>query len=119
MQDLFKTYSNHRALKVLKWLLAMNFYGILSRHVLGEEYLILSRFWIRSQTRQFSPVNFDFLIHELEMPEGQTEKSVLKYLSSFYLEDSPKEELDNYLREDFKRFLYTLSIIPKASGKLL
>jgi len=75
--------------------------------------------WIRNQTRQFRHVNFDFLFYDLELPEGQTEKSIFQYLSSFYLEDSPKKELDNYLREDFKRFLYTLSIIPEGNGRLL
>lgn len=77
------------------------------------------KIWLRNQTRQFRHVNFNLLVYNLKLPEGQTEKSIFQYLSSFHLEDSPKQELDNYLREDFKRFLYTLSIIPKGCGKLL
>ena len=64
-------------------------------------------------------MNFDFLFYDLELPEGETEESIFQYLSSFYFEDSPKEELDNYLRDDFKRFLYTLSITPEGKGRLL
>jgi SAM-dependent methyltransferase len=38
---------------------------------------------------------------------------------SFRLDDDAHGELDAYLQEDFKRFLYTLDLIPKKGGKLL
>jgi SAM-dependent methyltransferase len=80
------------------------------------------KIWIRSKTRQDSPVGLHFLFYDLNLPAGQTEKSIFQYLSSFYFEDATKElkkELVNYLREAFGRFLYTLSIMPKGKGKLL
>ncbi len=59
------------------------------------------------------------LFYELILPNEETEELIYEYLSSFCLEDAPKEEMNNYLGESFRRFLYTLSIIPKGKGKLL
>ena len=59
------------------------------------------------------------LFYELILPNEETEELIHEYLSSFCLEDAPKEGKNNYLRESFRRFLYTLSIIPKGKGKLL
>jgi SAM-dependent methyltransferase len=65
------------------------------------------------------PDQYAFLDHPLELPEGQTEKSLFQYLASFHFEDGPTDEMHNYLRQDFRRFLYTLGIIPQGEGALL
>ena len=75
--------------------------------------------WLGRRIRQDSSINFNFLVHDLSLPDGETEESIYKYLSAFHFEDGPKEEMDNYLRQDFRRFLYTLSMIPKGKGKML
>ena len=58
-------------------------------------------------------------LHVLHLPQEETEDSLFRYLSDYHFENSGKEEMDNYLREDFKRFLYTLQIIPEGEGRLL
>jgi len=60
-----------------------------------------------------------YLSHPLILPPGETEESIFNYLSSYHFPDEPVGEMQNYLKEDFRRFLYTLQIIPKGCGKLL
>lgn len=54
--------------------------------------------------------------YPLTFPEGHTEQSLLDYLSGFRLDGSGGDELVNYLREDFLRFVYTLNLVPPASA---
>ena len=53
------------------------------------------------------------------LPPGETEISILDYLSGFKLEDAPEIEMQNYLNQDYKRFILTLGLIPADSGNLL
>lgn len=73
----------------------------------------------KNHHKQSRPVCFDFLAYPYVLPKGETEQSVFAYLSSFHLENAPRKELDEYLKADFKRFLYTLDMIPPGTGKLL
>ena len=60
------------------------------------------------------------LYNLLSLPPGETEESLLQYLSSYRLEDgSGKDELRGYLQEAFRRFLYTLQLVPNTAGQLL
>ena len=60
------------------------------------------------------------LIYPLQLPEGESEASILAYLQQFYIqEEGSSEELKNYLTEDFRRFLYTLALVPNQDGQLL
>lgn len=53
---------------------------------------------------------------EIILPEGESLASIFEYLSSFNFEDgSNPEEMKNYLNHDFKRFLFTLNLLPKLS----
>jgi len=53
-------------------------------------------------------------------PPGETEESVFNYLASWRLdEEGTEEEMTNYLRHDFKRFLITLNLLPPGNGRLL
>ena len=71
-------------------------------------------------TRRSLSLNLEELLSpQLDLPTGESLDSILSYLQKYRLEGSAKEELKNYLQEDFKRFLYTLQLIPKESGKLL
>lgn len=57
---------------------------------------------------------FPEIVHPIYYPNKETEKSLLDYLSGFSLGDSNKDELDGYLKQDFKRFVYTLNLLPQA-----
>lgn len=57
---------------------------------------------------------FPEMVHPIHYPDGETEKSLLKYLSGFRLDDSKTNELDGYLKQDFKRFVYTINLLPEA-----
>jgi SAM-dependent methyltransferase len=59
--------------------------------------------------------------YPLKFPRNETIESIYTYLSSYQIKDQEflSDELDNYLREDLKRFLYTLSLVPKEKGNLL
>lgn len=61
-----------------------------------------------------------YLQHELLLPVGETETSIFDYLAEYYIEgEGPSEEFKMYLKEAFRRFLYTLQIIPEGEGELL
>ena len=69
--------------------------------------------------RSLSPNLEALLSPPLDLPTGESLDSMLSYLQKYSIEGSTKEEIKNYLKEDFKRFLYTLQLIPKGPGKLL
>jgi SAM-dependent methyltransferase len=63
-----------------------------------------------------------FTAHSLTLPTGESEASVFDYLASYWLEEEgplPRNELRAYLLEAYRRFLYTLQLIPPGDGKLL
>jgi hypothetical protein len=68
---------------------------------------------------RFPAIKMDFLSYPLALPAGETEKSILDCLSVFYFEEDQSEEFRMYLKVAFKRFLYTLQIIPPGEGRLL
>lgn len=58
----------------------------------------------------------DYLNPPIELPGGLTLPQISDYLNDLTLEDAndlAKKELRNYLREDFKRFCYTFSLLPE------
>lgn len=81
------------------------------------------RIWLGYQikVRRASRFHYQsYLQHELNLPPGETEQSLYGYLSNFEHEHGRrKEELAGYLREAFRRFLYTLQIVPRGNGRLL
>ncbi len=63
---------------------------------------------------------FPKMVHPIQYPSGETEESLLNYLQGFRLDGATGNELDNYLAQDFKRFVYTLNLLPKQQqGSLL
>jgi SAM-dependent methyltransferase len=55
----------------------------------------------------------------LPLPEGLREVELLKLFSSFELEGAPKNEMDNYWRQDWKRFVYTFGLVSDLTGNCL
>ena len=53
----------------------------------------------------------------LPLPPGWTEESLKRLISSVRVEDGPAEELRTYAEGDFKRFVYTLGMVPEKSGQ--
>ncbi len=65
-------------------------------------------------------VHYPFLHRPLAIPRGETLESLYNLLDSYRFDYDKTGEFTNYLREDFKRFLYTLSLVPSnAEGSLL
>ena len=60
------------------------------------------------------------LQHPIFYPDGYDEKTLFDYLSAFRLDGDTSNELGAYLREDFKRFVHTLNLLPtNSAGKKL
>jgi glycosyltransferase involved in cell wall biosynthesis/SAM-dependent methyltransferase len=55
----------------------------------------------------------------LPLPRGLSEESLREMLCSVQVEDGPLEELKNYVNGDFKRFVYTLGLVPERSGQTI
>jgi SAM-dependent methyltransferase len=56
---------------------------------------------------------FPEIVHPLHYPNGESEESLLNYLQGFQLDGDESGELAGYLNEDFKRFVYTLNLLPQ------
>lgn len=52
----------------------------------------------------------------LQLPVGWTESSLRELVTSIQVEDGPEKELKNYATDDFKRFIYTLGLVPEQPG---
>lgn len=64
---------------------------------------------------------YDYLEQPIILPKDSTEEEIYKYLESFSLEGTSEngiKELHNYLSQDFKRFIYTLSLLINPHLKL-
>jgi glycosyltransferase involved in cell wall biosynthesis/SAM-dependent methyltransferase len=55
----------------------------------------------------------------LPLPQGWTEERLREMLCSVQVEDAPLEELKIYVTSDFKRFVYTLGLVPERSGQTI
>jgi len=53
----------------------------------------------------------------LPVPAGWTEDALRRLLTSVRVEDGSVEELRGYVEADFKRFVYTLGLVPEKSGQ--
>src|ERR1700761_5857758 len=62
------------------------------------------------------PLNFQ---PQLPMPQGFTRDAIISILSSMTIDAQKSGDLDNYLKEDCNRFLYTLNMIPTHPLKVL
>lgn len=52
----------------------------------------------------------------LPLPEGWTEDKLRALVSSVLVEDAPPGEMMGYVESDFKRFVYTLGLVPERTG---
>ncbi len=53
----------------------------------------------------------------LRLPEGWSEEALRQMISSVQVEDASIEQLRPYVEADFKRFVYTLSLVPEQMGQ--
>lgn len=51
----------------------------------------------------------------LPLPPDWSEEELFDFVSSVQVEDAPLEELKTYVTADFKRFVYTLGLVPERS----
>lgn len=59
------------------------------------------------------------LIPPLPLPPGQSDETIGALFSSCELEGAPKQELDNYWRQDWRRFVYTYGLTSPLQGSCL
>lgn len=72
---------------------------------------------VRKQKKQMQRSS---LSPPLPLPEGWSEDQLRTLLNSVRLEDAPVDEMKGYVGADFKRFVYTLDLVPERAGiKLL
>ena len=53
----------------------------------------------------------------LPLPAGWSEGDLRRMISSVQVEDASLEQLKPYVEADFKRFVYTLSLVPEQTGQ--
>jgi len=52
----------------------------------------------------------------ISLPAGWSEEQLQALVTSIRVEDGPDEEMKSYARGDFKRFIYTLGLVPEKFG---
>ncbi|MEK6280509.1 MAG: glycosyltransferase [Acidobacteriota bacterium] len=52
----------------------------------------------------------------LPLPQGWLEDDLRALVSSVLVEDAPPDEMKGYVESDFKRFVYTLGLVPERTG---
>jgi glycosyltransferase involved in cell wall biosynthesis/SAM-dependent methyltransferase len=55
----------------------------------------------------------------LPLPDGWSEEKLKELISSVQVDDAPVEELKVYVDADFRRFVYTLSLVPEHTGQTI
>lgn len=55
----------------------------------------------------------------LPLPEGVSESELFNFLKSVLVADAPPQEMENYCKQDFRRFVYTYGLARDSSGKCL
>ena len=51
-----------------------------------------------------------------QLPAGWSEAALREFVTSIQVEDGPADELKNYANDDFRRFIYTLGLVPETPG---
>lgn len=81
---------------------------------------------IKKHFRKFleNKANHDFLkLFDLQpplpLPGKFSEDELYTFVASVCVEGAPAEEMKNYCKADFRRFVYTLGLIPNTPGTLL
>ena len=55
----------------------------------------------------------------LTLPAGVSEDELHSFLRSVRPADAPENEMENYCDQDWRRFVYTLGLVPQVRGKCL
>lgn len=53
----------------------------------------------------------------LPLPSGWSEEALRRLVTSVLVEDGPPEEMRAYAEDDFRRFVYTLGLVPERAGQ--
>lgn len=63
---------------------------------------------------------FEKILHPtLPVPEHISEERLYTFLLSCRLRDAPRAEMEGYCNDSFRRFVYTLGLVPDGDGTLL
>src|SRR5947209_757416 len=94
--------------------------GVESSHFASTQMQTASPPKIRERAQTAPTPLYDFYDSTaLPLPRGWSEQELREMLLSVQVEDGPVEELKNYVRADFKRFIYTLGLVPERSGQTI
>ena len=94
----------------------------------SDEFVASTSFLMRKQTDEWKRqrAGADELTVEdlsksppLPLPAGWSEVNLRNLVRSVRVHDAPPEELKNYVDADFKRFVYTLGLVPEKSGQAI
>jgi len=89
------------------------------KQLIPESWRTWTGYQIKEARRQEID-HFKDLNYPLELPAGETENTLIEYLSRFREgDDWANRERDRYLRIALRRFIYTLQILPDGNGRLL
>ncbi|HKC64331.1 MAG TPA: glycosyltransferase [Pyrinomonadaceae bacterium] len=72
---------------------------------------------VREKTYAEKPLYGHPNLRPLPLPHEWSEDELREMLSSVRVEDAPSEEMRIYVESDFKRFVYTLGLVPERSGQ--
>lgn len=59
------------------------------------------------------------LVPPLSLPEGCREEDLIRFFGSLVLDGGPPGELENYWRQDWRRFTYTYGLVSDLKGRCL
>ena len=96
-----------------------------------DEYVVAPRYFkeVPTQTERVSHSNSgknlsdEVVLQDLSrspplpLPPGWSEEDLRRMISSVQVEDASIEELKPYVDADFKRFVYTLGLVPEQTGQ--
>jgi hypothetical protein len=69
---------------------------------------------LEPKSAQLFPLN-----PELYLPEGMSESDLFDFLKSVRVSNAPPQEMENYCKQDFRRFVYTYGLVKDLSGNCL
>ena len=68
---------------------------------------------------ELKPENAFPLTPNLPLPANVSEEKLFDFLKSVMVANAPPQEMENYCRQDFKRFAYTFGLLRQNTGKCL
>jgi SAM-dependent methyltransferase len=83
-------------------------------------YKIINKLKVKmNNVLDVSPEDIFPLRPELPVLKGFSEDKLFNFVKNIRVTDAPSEEMQNYCKQDFRRFVYTFGLVQSLSGKCL